>query len=573
MTVPGKLARPRNRRRAQAFAAVLAAALSSCAGPGAGPGARPCPLSPEMTLLEKDTRSEEYRKLLRGESKNVNVLNAEWFRAGVPDGPAGFAAAHGGTAKVLADPALRRAYEERKEIEDRFLAILREEFAFRRFSIPRDDGPKEEGQPAAGAGGNVPPAVAAALPTAAGTTGAAAAVAIQIEPILPGPGAESQWPRWRGPSGMGTSSERGLPLRWSAAENVAWKTELPGAGNSSPVIWGERIFLTTAFDQGKRRSLVSLRRAGGEILFVKDAPAAPPEGEVRDKNGYASATPATDGERVVCFFGNGGLAAFDLEGNLLWHHPLGPFEAMHGTGSSPVLCGDLAVLFQEQSRKPSIGIAVDKRTGEKRWSFERKPALGWSTPLPLRIGGRDLLVWGASNRLVAYDAASGAEVWQCAGPTLEVIPTVVAGHGLLFSASGRVGPTLAIRPAGAGDVSATAIAWRAPRGAPHVPSPVLWEDLLFEVSDLGIVTCLRAKTGEVLYQKRIGGAFSASPVAADGRIYLTSEEGDTSVLRAGPEFEVLAVNHLGETTLASPAVLGGRIYIRTQSHLFAIGGK
>jgi len=506
-----------------------------------------------MVLLEKDTQSEEYRKLLRSESKNLNVLNAEWTRIGVPDGEEGFVEAHGGPDRVQADAALRAAHERRSVIRDRFLAILREEYAFRGQKAPFDEKPS--GVPAAPA------------PRAVADPG------LVIEPILPAPGAARQWPRWRGPTGMGLSAERGLPLRWSPAENVAWKTDLPGSGNSSPVIWGERIYLTTAFDGGKRRSLACLKRSDGMLLFVKDAPAVDPEGRVIAKNGYASATPALDGERAFAFFGNTGLVAFDLDGNVLWHRPLPPFDAMHGTGASPVLCGDLVVLFQEQSSKPSIGIALDKRTGEVRWSIERKPALGWCTPLALRVAGREQLIYGASNTLVSYDPATGKEIWRCGGPTHEVIPTVVAGHGLIYCASGRTGPTLAVRPAGSGDITGTALAWRSPRGAPHVPSPVLSGDLLYEVNDLGIVTCFRARTGDVLYQQRLGAKFSASPLAADGRIYLTSEEGDTTVIRDGPEFEVLSVNPLGEYTLASPAVLGGQIFIRTQKHLFAIGKR
>ncbi len=510
------------------------------------------PLSPEMLLLEKDTLSEEYRRLLRSESRNVNVLDAEWKRVGVPDGPAGFETAHGGAERVRADPALAAARGRRQQIAERFLAILHEEYAFRGKKAPLDEG---------------------AHATQEARAEAAAGPELPIEPILPAPGADREWPRWRGPSGMGLSRERGLPVRWSATENVAWKSELPGAGNSSPVIWGERIFLTTAFDRGKRRSLACVNRADGALRWVKDAPAVEPEGRVIDKNGHASATPVVDGERVVAFCGNGGLVAFDLEGNVLWHHPLPPFDAMHGTGASPLIHGDLVILFQEQSSKPSLGIAVDKRTGERRWSVERASALGWCTPLALRVAGSDLLIHGASNTLVAYDPATGAEVWTCRGPTREVIPTIVAGHGLIFSASGRSGPMLAVRPAGAGDISATGLAWSSSRGAPHVPSPVLTGDLLYQVNDLGIVTCFRARTGQVLFQKRLGGTFSASPIAADDKVYFTSEQGDTTVVRAGPEFDVLSVNPLGETTLASAAVLGGQIFIRTAKHLWAIGGR
>lgn len=539
----------------------LAVPLAACSAPAPSEGPRApapavpaeaYPLSPEMVLLEKDTGSEEYRELLRAESGNVNVLNAEWQRIGIADGPEGFAQAHGGLERVEAEPGLRAAHQRRKDIAERFLAILREEYGFRGKKAPFDEGNR-------------------ALP---GVTGSVASgPEVLIEPILPAPGAEDQWPRWRGPSGMGTSGETGLPVRWSTTENIAWKTEIPGAGNSSPVIWGERIFLTTAFDKGARRSLACVSRAGGDILWIKDAPAVSPEGRVIAKNGYASATPVVDGERVVAFFGNGGLVAFDLDGKVLWHYPLPPFDAMHGTGASPLIHGDLVILFQEQSSKPSLGVALDKRTGKPRWTVEREAALGWCTPLGLRIAGRDQIIHGASNTLVSYDPATGKEIWSCGGPTHEVIPTVVAGHGLIFSASGRSGPLLAVRPVGSGDISSTGLVWRSPRGAPHVPSPVLSEDLLYQVNDLGIVTCFRARTGDVLFQKRLGGTFSASPLAAEGRIYFTSEDGDTTVVRAGPELEILSVNPLGETTLASAAVLDGQIFIRTARSLWSIGRR
>jgi outer membrane protein assembly factor BamB len=540
---------------------LIAARLAACAAPepladsqsSAPPApAEAHPLSPEMLLLDKDARSEEYRQLLRSQSANVNVLNAEWERVRVPDGPDGFLQANGGAERVAADPALRAAHERRREIAERFLAILREEYAFR---------------------GKEPPAARGARTAPGAASPAAAGTEISIAPIPPVAGSERHWPRWRGPSGMGLSDETNLPLRWSSTENVAWKVEVPGQGNSSPVIWGERIFLTTSFDQGQRRSLACVSRVDGALLWVKDAPAVAPEGRVIAKNGYASATPVVDGERVVTFFGNGGLVAFDLDGKVLWHHPFPPFDAMHGTGASPLLHGDLAIVFQEQSSKPSLGVAVDKRTGEPRWKIERPPALGWCTPLALRIAGRDQLLYGASNTLVAYDPLSGAELWSCGGPTHEVIPTVIAGHGLIFCASGRSGPMLAIRPEGTGDVTAKAVAWRSPRGAPHVPSPVLAGDLLYQVNDLGIITCFRARTGEVLFQKRLGGTFSASPLAADGKLYFTSEDGDTTVVKPGPELEVLSVNSLGEATLASAAILGGQIFIRTAKHLWAIGTR
>jgi len=519
--------------------------------------ADPFPLSPEMELLDRDIGSEEYRRLLRAQSGNVNVLNAEWQRVAVRGNAESFARENGGADLVQADPALRIAYVRRKEIEEKFLAILREEYAFRKNPAPFDEGAT------AGAGPKEGPKEG----TARGDP------AIAIEPIFSAPGAERHWPGWRGPGGQGLTADTGLPERWSPSENIAWSTEIPGAGNSSPVIWGDRIFLTTSFESGKRRSLVAVSRLDGKVLYVCDAPASAPEGRVIAKNGFASATPVTDGRIVVAFFGNTGLVAFNFDGKVIWRRPLGPFDAMHGTGASPVMCGELVILFQEQSSKPSIGVAVDKRNGQVRWNLERSPALGWSTPLAVRIGGREELIYGATNALVSFDPSSGRELWRSSGPTHEVIPTVVCGHGLIFSASGRVGPMLALRAGGIGDISASHLVWRSSRGAPHVPSPILVGERLYQVNDMGILTCFTARSGEVLYQKRIGGTFSASPVAGDGKVYITSEDGDTTVLADGPELKVLSVNPLQETTLASMAVLKKQLFIRTQKHLYAIGGE
>jgi outer membrane protein assembly factor BamB len=520
----------------------------SAAGCGGPERSEPYPLGPESLLLEKDVSGESYPNHLQG--FHVNDLKAEWERLNAPDNFERFAAEHGGVEK-LTDPALLEAYDRRQRIAERFLSLLRGEYARRGEKIPAEAGAALEVKPARAAGVSGPE--------------------LPIEAILPAPGAERQWPRWRGPTGQGLTAETGLPAAWTSVENIAWKTEIPGAGNSSPVIWDDRIFLTSAFEGGKRRSLICLRREDGEMLYVRDAPSVPAEGHVRDKNGYASATPVVDGERVVVFLGNSGLLAFDLSGGLFWHHPLPPFDGMHGTGASPILCGDLAILFQEQSNKPSLGVALDKRTGEERWRMEAPSALGWCTPLPVRVGGKEQLLYGASQRVVSFDPRTGHELWRCSGPTIEVIPTVVCGQGLVVSSSGRNGPTVAVRPDGSGDVSATHLAWRAVRGAPHVPSPVLSGELFYQVNDTGIVSCLEARTGAIVYQKRLEGRFTASPVLGDGKIYFTNEDGETFVVREGREFAILGTNPLSEPTLASAAILGGRIFLRTNRHLFAIG--
>ena len=474
----------------------IPALLAACYGappPGGPPSdsrapAEPYPLGPEMLLLEKDAGSEEYRGLLRSQSANVNVLNAEWERVKVADGPGGLPERPWRGRAGSGRPALPAAHERRRKIADRFLDVLREEYAFRGKKAPSE---KEE----------APPAGSLSAPGARDPHGAAPAGAGGRAPVAAMAGARRHGTLGgdRPARAVESDGERGL-------EDGA-----PGPGQLFAVIWDERIFLTTAFDQGGRRSLLCVSRADGAILWIVDAPAVPPEGRVIQKNGYASATPAVDGERVVVFFGNGGLAAFDLEGKLLWQHPLPPFDAMHGTGASPLIDGDLVILFQEQSSKPSMGIAVDKRTGERRWRIEREPALGWCTPLALRIAGPRPDRPRRLEDLVAYDPVTGAEIWSCRGPTHEVIPTVIAGHGLVFCASGRSGPMLAMPPGRDRRPRAKGISWSSPRGAPHVPSPVLSGELLYQVNDLGIITCFRARTGEVLFQKRLGGTFSASP--------------------------------------------------------------
>lgn len=383
------------------------------------------------------------------------------------------------------------------------------------------------------------------------------------------------WSRWRGPSGQGLVAGNGYPDKWSATENVLWKKPVPGRGNSSPIVWGDRILLTTAYDGGRRLSLLALRRSDGSLLWESFAPEGPSQSP-HPKNGHASATPATDGERVYVSFGPRGLFAFDLNGKVIWRQGLGQMDAYHGTAGSPLLYKDRIILYQDQYSDSFIA-AFDTRTGRPLWRTRRDASVGWGTPIAVRVGDHDEIIVNSQQRVHAYDPDTGRELWRCSGSLYEVIPTPVVGYGMVFCSSGRAGPTLAIRPGGRGDVTNTHVAWSSPRGSPFVPSPILYGEYLYLVNDMAsIVTCLEATTGRAMWQGRLGAArregFSASPVAVDGKVFFTNDDGETFVLRAGPKFELLHVNPIGEPTLASPALVDGRWYIRTARSLFAIGG-
>jgi outer membrane protein assembly factor BamB len=382
------------------------------------------------------------------------------------------------------------------------------------------------------------------------------------------------WPRWRGPSGQGLVTGSGYADRWSPTENVLWKQSVPGSGNSSPIVWGDRIFVTTARDGGRRLSLLAYSRSDGSLLWEVDAPTGRSE-SVHQKNGHASATPSTDGQRIYVSFGARGLMAFDFSGKLVWHQDLGDMSNYWGTAGSPLLYKDRIILYQDQNQNSFIA-AFDAATGRELWRTRRNARVGWGTPAAVRVVDHDEIIVNGQYAVVAYNPDSGQELWRASGSTMETIPTPVVGHGLVFNSSGRAGPTLAIRPGGQGDVTRTHLVWSSPRGSPFVPSPILYGDHLYMVNDMtSIATAFEAATGESLWQGRLGVArregFSASPVAFDGKIFFTNDDGETFVLRAGSTFELLHTNQIGERMLASPALVDGKWYFRTQGHLFAIG--
>ena len=382
------------------------------------------------------------------------------------------------------------------------------------------------------------------------------------------------WSRWRGPSGQGIVEGTGYPDTWSETTNVAWKTDVPGSGHSSPIVWGDRIFLTTSRDRGNRVSILSFRRSDGALLWETDAPDGRAERH-HGKNSPASATVTTDGERIYASFGSRGMVAVDFDGRVAWHRDLGHIANYHGPAGSPLLYRDTVIIYQDQ-RGGAFVIALDARTGETRWRTARSASVGWGSPVAITVGDHDELIVSSQRQVQSYDPTTGEELWSCGGNRVEVIPTPVVGHGLVFCTSGRAGPTLAIRPGGRGDVTDTHVEWKTTRGSPFVPSPVLYGDYLYTLNDMsGIITNLNAKTGETIWQERLGRprreGISASPVIVDDKLFVTTDDGQTFVMKTGPEFELLHTNDIGERTLASPALVDGMWYIRTASQLIAIG--
>jgi outer membrane protein assembly factor BamB len=385
------------------------------------------------------------------------------------------------------------------------------------------------------------------------------------------------WPRWRGPSGQGYVAPGKYANTWAPNRNVKWRVPVAGSGNSSPIVWGDRIYLTTAQNNGAKLSLIAFNRPDGKQLWETVVPTDGIE-NVHQKNGHASATPVTDGRMIYASFGRHGLVAFDMTGKIAWHRKFGPIDNYHGPAGSPVLYKDRIFLYQDHEGTPAqkaFVAAFDAKTGKTMWETPRTETVGWGTPVVINSGTRDELIVNSQRRVTAYDPDTGKELWTVRGMTFEVIPTPVVGEGLVFASSGRAGPTYAIRPGGNGDVTSTHVVWSTPKGSPFVPSGVVHDGLLYLVNDMqSILTVYEAKSGTLIYQGRMGVAqregFSASPVVVNNELYFTNDEGETFVVKAGREFALLHTNSLGERTLASPALVDGIWYWRTTGHLVAI---
>jgi outer membrane protein assembly factor BamB len=421
------------------------------------------------------------------------------------------------------------------------------------------------------------------------------------------------WPSFRGSNASGVADGKPTATTWNAAagQNILWKTAIPGVAVSSPIVWGDRLFVSTAVggdpNEGIRTGqygdveptsdrtphafrLLALDRATGKILWDKVAREGIPKAKRHPKSSFASATPVTDGRRVIVSFGSEGLYAYDFDGKLLWNRDLGVLNAgwfydpdyEWGVGSSPIIWKNL-VIVQCDIQKDSFIAAFDVATGAPVWRTSREEIPSWSTPTVFEADGHAELVTQATTFIRGYDPASGKELWRLSGNSEVTIPTPIVGPGMIIVTNGyrNVQPIFAIKPGASGDITLqgdattnAAITWSLKHGGPYIPTPLIYNGQLYLCQTNGVVVTYDALTGKRVYQQRLGqngGSFSASPVAADGKIYFPSEDGDVFVVKAGPAYEALATNSMGEIIMATPAISDGVIFIRGLRHVFAIG--
>jgi outer membrane protein assembly factor BamB len=423
----------------------------------------------------------------------------------------------------------------------------------------------------------------------------------------------SDWDSFRGPGAAGVADGQNLPRSWDAekGENLRFKVRIPGLAHSSPIVWGDRLFVTTAVssrddasfkhglygsgeasddDSVHRWELHCLDKKSGKTLWSKTAHEGKPQDKRHIKATYANSTPATNGEVVVALFGTEGLYAWDLDGKPLWNKQLGrmnmgAYDAPDyewGPASSPIIYRDL-VIVQVDTQAESFITGIRLKDGETAWKTERDELPSWGTPTVYDRAERHELIANGSNFIMGYDPATGNELWRLGGSSQITAPTPIFTDELIVVASGRrpVKPIFVIRPGATGDVtlpegktSSERIAWSSTGDGPYMPTPLVYDGKLYVLNNNGVLDCYDLASGERHYRERIshgGGGFSGSPVAADGRIYLSGEDGDVYVVKAGAKFELLAENPIGERIMASPALSDGTLYIRAEQHLFAVG--
>jgi outer membrane protein assembly factor BamB len=412
---------------------------------------------------------------------------------------------------------------------------------------------------------------------------------------------ERYWPQWRGPYATGVSKQANPPIEWSETRNIKWKVEIPGRGSASPVVWGDRIYVSTAVPVGVTGEathkpmggasprlphtfkVLALSRSDGRVAWEKTAREMAPHEPSHFENGtWASGSPITDGEHVIAYFESFGIYCYDMNGALVWEKDLGDKRMRNefGEGSTPVLHGNHLVIVWDHIAGPSFIVALDKRTGKELWRVSRDEIDTWATPLVVEQDNRAQVIVPAMNRLRSYDLETGRIVWETAGLTMNAIPSPVAGNGMVFATSGFRGNSLkAIRLAGAtGDITGTdKIAWTLDRDTPYVPSPLLYDNVLYILkTNNGLLSAFDAQTGKPHYQvqrlEKAPNVFS-SPIGAAGRIYIPGREGTTVVLRHGPKFEILAENTLADGFDASPAAVDRELYLRGYRYLYAIAEK
>ena len=400
----------------------------------------------------------------------------------------------------------------------------------------------------------------------------------------------ANWPAWRGSEGTGTTSETNLPLTWSGTENVKWKTPLPERGNSTPIVWEGRVFITQ--NVGNQRTLTAFDRKDGKKLW-QAGPTYTEKERTHPTNPYASASPVTDGERVIAWFGSAGLWCWDLAGKEQWHIDLGKQDHEWGYAGSPVIHGDLCFLNFGPGERTFL-IAVDKRTGKKAWQIDMPPVQpsertdgfagkdgvigSWSTPLVVKAGGRDQLIMSWPDKLVAYAPVDGKELWSCRGLNPLIYTSPMFGEGVVIGSGGYGGSTIAVKPDGSGDVTESHRLWQTLRDKQRIGSGVIKDGHLYILNTPGTAQCIELQTGRQVWEERLKGATGrseswASMLLSGERIYVLNQAGDTFVIKATPTFEKLATNALDDgLTNSSHAVSDGDIFIRTHKHLWCIGG-